>query len=112
MLFTEQDNNLSGKATFRMQIVRASDDHVAIKIENVGSIRCLLVPVLHPDDLQSAYFLDRESGNTWRCYSIVRTGKSANRLIGGNDSSAFNRAVAVYRHLAGIPDSTEPPAAR
>jgi hypothetical protein len=112
VLYFEQDNNLSGKAIYRMQIVKASDDHIAIKIENVGSIRYLLVPMLHAGDLQSVYFLDRESGDTWRYYSIVRTGKNANRLIGGNDSSAINRAVAVYRHLLGIPDNTEPPAAR
>jgi hypothetical protein len=112
VLYFEQDNNLSGKAIYRMQIVKASDDHVAIKIENVGSIRYLLVPMLHAGDLQSFYFMDRESGDTWRYYSIVRTGKNANRLIGGNDSSAINRAVAVYRHLVGIPDNTEPPAAR
>jgi len=112
VLYFEQDNNLSGKATYRMQIVKASDDHIAIKIDNVGSIRYLLVPMLHAGDLQSVYFLDRESGDTWRYYSIVRTGKNANRLIGGNDSSAINRAVAVYRHLVGIPDNTEPPAAR
>jgi hypothetical protein len=112
VLYFEQDNNLSGKAIYGMQIVKASDDHVAIRIENVGSIRYLLVPMLHAGDLQSIYFLDRESGGTWRYYSIVRTGKNANRLIGGNDSSAINRAVAVYRHLVGIPDNTEPPAAR
>jgi hypothetical protein len=112
VLYFEQDNNLSGKATYRMQIVKASDEHVAIEIENVGSIRYLLVPMLHAGDLQSIYFLDRESRGSWRYYSMVRTGKNANRLIGGNDSSAINRAVAVYRHLVGIPDNAEPPAAR
>src|SRR5579863_3443347 len=101
VLYFEQDNSLTGKAIYRMQIAKASDDHIAIEIENVGSIRYLLVPLLHSGDLQSIYFLDRESGDTWRYYSIVRTGKSANRLIGGNDSSAINRAVAVYRHLVG-----------
>jgi hypothetical protein len=110
-LYFEQDNNLTGKANYRMQIVKASEDHVVVEIENVGPIRYVLVPVLHTGDLQSIYFLDRESEGIWRYYSIVRTGKSASRLIAGNDSSAFNRAVAVYRHLAGIPDNTEPPAA-
>jgi uncharacterized protein DUF6675 len=110
-LYFEQDNNLTGKANYRMQIVKASQDHVVVKIENIGPIRYLLVPVLHTGDLQSIYFLDRESEGIWRYYSIVRTGKNASRLIAGKDASAFNRAVAVYRHLAGIPDNMEPPAA-
>jgi hypothetical protein len=110
-LYFEQDNNLTGKASYRMRIVKASQNHVVVKIENVGPIRYLLVPVLHSGDLQAIYFLDRESEDVWRYYSMVRTAKGASRLIAGNDSSAFNRAVAVYRHLVGIPDNTEPPAA-
>jgi hypothetical protein len=58
------------------------------------------------------YFLDRESDNVWRYYSIVRTGKNANALIAGNESSCINRAVAFYRHLVGIPATQEPPGAR
>jgi hypothetical protein len=36
----------------------------------------------------------------WRFYSIVRTGKNANRLIAGN----------AYRYLVGIPTSQDPAA--
>jgi hypothetical protein len=62
--------------------------------------------------MQSAYFLDRESENVWRYYSMVRTGKNASRLTAGHESSSINRAVAYYRALAGIPGDQEPPAAR
>jgi hypothetical protein len=62
--------------------------------------------------LQSMYFLDRESDSVWRYYSIVRTGKNANGLIAGNESSSINRAVAFYRHIVGIPTTQEPPGAR
>jgi hypothetical protein len=72
-----------------MQIVSASNDHIEIKIDNVSAIRYLLMPVLHTGDLQSVYFLDRESGDNWHYYSIVRTGKSASRLLAGNESSAI-----------------------
>jgi hypothetical protein len=61
---------------------------------------------------QSMYFLDRESDNVWRYYSIVRVGKNANGLITGNESSSVNRAVAFYRYLVGIPTTQEPPEAR
>ena len=72
-------------------------------------MRYFFIPILHPGELQSMYFLDRESDNVWRYYSIVRTGKNANRLIAGNESSSVNRAVAFYRYLVGIP--TDPRAA-
>jgi hypothetical protein len=75
-------------------------------------MRYLFIPLLHPGEMQSIYFLDRESENVWRYYSIMRTGQNANALIAGNESSAINRAVAFYRSLVGIPTSQEPPAAR
>jgi hypothetical protein len=112
VLYFEQVDNLSGKAIYRMQIVEASANRLVVGVENVSTIRYYLIPILRPGELQSMYFLDRESANVWRYYSIVRTGKNSNGLIAGNESSAINRAVALYRHLVGIPTAQEPPGAR
>jgi hypothetical protein len=79
-------------------------------VENVSTMRYHFIPILDPSE-QSIYFLDRESDNVWRYYSIVRTGKNANGLIAGNESSV-KQAVAFYRYLVGIPATQEPPAAR
>ncbi|MGC2417553.1 MAG: DUF6675 family protein [Candidatus Acidiferrales bacterium] len=112
VLYFEQVDNLAGKAIYRMHIVEASASRVVVSIENVSTMRYFFLPILHPGDLQSMYFLDRESDSVWRYYSIVRTGKNANGLIAGNESSSVNRAVAFYRHLVGIPTAQEPPGAR
>ena len=112
MLYFEQFDNLSGKAVYRMHIAKASADRIVFDVENVSTMRYLFLPILHTGELQSIYFLDRESDSVWRYYSIVRTGKNANRLIAGNESSSVNRAVAFYRYLVGIPTDQEPPAAR
>ena len=111
-LYFEQVDNLSGKAVYRMHIVEASASRLVFDIENVSTIRHFFIPILHPGELQSVYFLDRESDNIWRYYSIMRTGKNANGLIVGNESSSINRAVAFYRQLVGIPTAQEPPGAR
>ena len=112
ILYFEQVDNLSGKAIYRMHIAEASTNRLVVDVENITTMRYLLIPILHPGEMQSIYFLDRESDNVWRYYSIVRIGKNANRLIAGNESSGVNRAVAFYRHLVGIPTDQEPPAAR
>jgi hypothetical protein len=111
-LFFEQTDNLSGKAIYRMHIAEASAHRLVFDVENVTAMRYFLVPLFSPGEMQSVYFLDRESEDVWRFYSIVRTGRSANSLLAGNQSSAINRAVALYRSLVGIPTSQEPPAAR
>jgi hypothetical protein len=112
VLYFQQVDNLSGKAIYRMLIAEASADRLVFDVENVTTMRYLFIPVFHPGEMQSIYFLDRESENVWRYYSIVRTGLNANQLITGNESSAVNRAVAFYRYLVGIPTGQEPPAAR
>ena len=95
-----------------MHIVEATASRLVFDVENVSTMRYFFIPILHPGELQAMYFLDRESDNVWRYYSIVRTGKNANGLIAGNESSSVNRAVAFYRHLVGIPTAQEPPGAR
>jgi hypothetical protein len=112
VLYFEQVDNLSGKAIYRMHIVEASARRLVFDVENVSTMRSFFIPILHPGELQSMYFLDRESDNVWRYYSIVRTGKNANGLIARNESSSVNRAIAFYRHLVGIPTAQEPPGAR
>jgi hypothetical protein len=112
VLYFQQVDNLSGKAAYRMHIAEASAGRLVFDVENVSTMRFLFIPILHPGEMQSIYFLNRESDNVWRYYSIVRIGMHANRMIAGNESSAVNRAVAFYRYMVGIPADQEPPAAR
>ena len=112
VLYFEQVDNLSGTAIYRMHIAEASVDRLVFDVENVSVMRYFLVTLFHPGEMQSVYFLDRESDDVWRYYSIARTGRNASRLAAGHESSSINRAVAFYRSLAGIPTDQEPPAAR
>jgi hypothetical protein len=112
VLYLEQADNLSGNAVYRMHIAEASMDRIVFDVENVSIMRYSFVTLFHPGDMQSVYFLDRESDSVWRYYSIARTGRNASRLATGHDASSINRAVAFYRSLAGIPTDQEPPAAR
>lgn len=112
VFFFQQSDNLSGKAVFRLHIVEATADRVVFDISNVTAMRYLLLTLFHPGEMQSIYYLDRESEDTWRYYSIARTGKNASSLTTGHENSWINRSVAFYRHLTGIPTDQEPPAAR
>jgi hypothetical protein len=111
-LYFEEVDNLTGKATYRMQIVEESANRIVFAVENVSTIHYSFIPVLRPGEMQSIYFLNRESESVWRYYSIVRTGKNANKRLAGNESSSINRAVAFYRFVVGVPTDQEPPAAR
>ena len=110
--YFRQTDNLSGKATYRMKFERVSPDRLIFEIENVTTIRYLMVRLFRPGEMQSMYFLERESPGIWRYYNIVRTAQNSNPLAAGHGNSSINRAVAFFRHWAGIPTDQEPPAAR
>jgi hypothetical protein len=112
VLYFQQVDNLSGTAIYRMHVAEASADRLVFEVENVSIMRYLFVTLFRPGEMQSVYFLDRESESVWRYYSITRIGRNASRLAAGHASSSINRAVAFYRFLAGIPTDQEPPAAR
>jgi hypothetical protein len=110
--YFQQSDILSGKATYKMQMVSVTADRLIFETENVTGLRYLLLPLFPPHELQAIYFLERESSDIWRYYSIARTGKDASSLAAGHDASAVNRAAAFFRYFAGIPTDQEPPAAR
>jgi len=110
-LYFQQEDNLVGKAIYRMRIRSASPDRLVYDTENIGIMRYLLLPMFPPGGMQTITFLDRESQDVWRYYSIMRTSGNASQLTVGYNASFINRAVAFYRYLAGIPTDKEPPAA-
>jgi hypothetical protein len=112
VVFFEQLDNLAGKAIYRMHISEASENRIVVDVENVTTMKYLMLTLFHPGDLQTVYFLDRDAPDVWRYYSVVRTGKNASGLTTGRQASSINRAVAFFRHLAGLPGDLEPPAAR
>jgi hypothetical protein len=111
-LFFEQEDNLFGNVTYRMHIRKASPRSLVFDIENTTPIRYLTIPIFQPGQAQSIYYLEKESDEVWRYYAIARTVGKAGALLAGHESSAINRAVALYRRLAGIPGDLEPPAAK
>ena len=109
-LYFQQEDNLSGRAIYRLRIRSASPDRLVFDTENAWDVRYMLMTVFRPGGMQTITFLDREGRNVWRYYSITRMNTKGKLLVAGNASSSINRAVAYYRHLAGIPTDKEPPA--
>jgi hypothetical protein len=110
--YFQQMDNLSGKAIYRLHIVEATPDRLVFDVANVTLMKYLFIPLVPPGEMQSIYYLDRESEDIWRYYSMARTGKHVSRLTTGHEASWINRSVAFFRRTAGIPTDQEPPAAR
>ena len=111
LYFAQDDNRSTGDVVYRMRVREIDPDRLALEMENVSTVRYLLIPLAGPGDLQSAYFLERRSPDEWAYYNLARTGAGASSLTQGHEASYVNRAAALFRHFAGLPTDQEPPAA-
>lgn len=112
LYFSQRDNRSAGAVIYRMRAVETTTDRIVITMENVDRIRLLLVTLFPPGSVQSIHILERQPDGGWAYYSLLRTRASSSLLTGGFASSYVNRAVAFYRHIAGMPGEGMPPSAR
>ena len=107
----QTDSRSSDQVVYRMRVLEKRPDRLVVAMDNVTPVRLLLLTLFAPGDLQSTFFLERRPpSGIWSYYGLwgIRT----NALTSGHEASSINRAVAMYRHLAGIPTDQEPPAVR
>ena len=71
-----------------------------------------ILTLIPAGDLQTLYFLDRQTDGSWQFYNLTRVLNPSpllTHLMTG--PSYINRSVAMYRYIAGIQTDREPPAA-
>jgi len=112
VFFAQSDNRSSGAVVYRLTIRELSADRLVVETENVTAVRSLFMTLFEPGQLQATTFLERKPQDVWTYYSLSRTSPDVNWLISGHAASYINRAVALFRYIAGIPTDQEPPAAR
>jgi hypothetical protein len=74
-------------------------------------VRMFFFPLFDEGDLRFLYRLERLSPDEWGFYSVLQLGPGTSRLAQNREGSYLNRMTAVFRHIAGIPDTREPPVA-
>jgi hypothetical protein len=112
LYFAQSDNRSTGKTVYRQRVLAAEREHLCIESENTTAVKMMMLTLFGPGDVQSVVFLDRRGPGVWNFYSLSRTRAGSSMLPGSHEASYINRAVAYYRHVAGLPTDQEPPAAR
>jgi hypothetical protein len=109
-LYYWDDDSRSGEIVTRMTVRQRTADRAVIATENITPIRQFLITLFPPRSLQTVMFVQRVAPGVWGVYLLSRTSDEASMLAGGHEASYVNRAVAVYRQVAGIRTDAEPPA--
>lgn len=111
LYFAQADSRSSGQVVYRVRVLEKRPDRLVVTVDNASPVRLLLLTLFAPGDLQSTFFLERRSSDdVWAYYGLWGIRTSA--LTSGHEGSSVNRAVAMFRHIAGIPTDQEPPAVR
>jgi hypothetical protein len=107
----QKEDSIASGMILRSRFEHLAENRVIFKQVNLSESHILWTKILAPDEFETIYFLDHESGDVWRYYSLTRFGAAARPLSDASLASVINRSVAIYRYLAGIPTDREPPAA-
>ena len=102
LYLAQADNRSSGEVVYRLSVREQGPTRLVVALENVSTMRYLFLPLAGPGDLQSLYFLDREPSGAWDYYGLMRITADASSLLAGHAASYVNRAVALFRFLAGL----------
>jgi len=108
LYFMQQDNRSSDKVVYRLRVQAIDSDRLVVTVENVTQVSVFIFTAFDPGDLKSTYIFTRLSPASWGYYSLSGAREEA-ALLGSHGSSYLNRALAIYRHLAGLPGDQGPP---
>jgi hypothetical protein len=112
LFFRQQENTPAGDVIYRLTVHERNADRLVVTTENALPVRFLLLPLFGPGDYQTLFVIEREDEGHWRYYSLLRVAGSFETMLRDHAASYINRAVAIFRHIAGLPTDAEPPAAR
>jgi hypothetical protein len=109
LYFLQDDNRSSGPVLYQLQVLEKGPSRLVIEVENASPLKTFMMTLFHPGDLQFLYILEGRAAGIWGIYSLTRAGPGSSWLSGGHEASYASRAVAFYRHIAGIPTDQNPP---
>jgi len=112
LYFLAADNRSRDDSVSRLRISGAENGRLVIETANLTALHWLFVPFAAPGDVQTWYFLEHETGDSWRFYSLTRVLYASPFFVAVVPNASYvNRAMAMYRYMTGIPTDRDPPAA-
>jgi len=101
VFFWQEENTPLDAVTYRMTVRRADTDTVAIEISNALAARAGLFERVPPGHHAFFYRFDRREDGGWTLYGLMRSGSGPRLVARAGRKSYGNRAVALFRYLAG-----------
>lgn len=107
----QKENSLASGVVLATRFRDISKRRLIFDQINITASTILTMTILEPRAFQTTYFLERESDDVWRYFSLTRFGATGETLSKGEIASIINRSVALFRYLGALPMTREPAAA-
>jgi hypothetical protein len=110
--FQQRENRGNDDIVYRMRVLSVGPDGFSVELSNASDIDFMFFRLFAPGDLRSVYFFQQLGTDEWGYWAVGGTHLGMTGVFGPHIGSFENRATALYRHFAGIPEDQEPPAAK
>ena len=112
LYFQQRENRGHDAIVYRLRVLSVGPDGFSVDLTNASSIDFMFFRLFAPGDLRSVYFFKRLADGEWGYWAVGGTHLVMTGLFGPHIGSFENRATALYRHFAHMPEDQEPPAAK
>jgi hypothetical protein len=107
------NDSRSGPLVYWVRVLENSAQRLVQAEENVSPVRAFGLTAFQPSALQTVVCAQRQANDVWGLYILARIDRQTSSFIAnGHEASTANRALALFRYLAGVPTDAEPPAVR
>lgn len=109
IFFWQEENTPLGAVTYRMTAREVDARTVIVEISNVLPARATLFASVPPGHHEFLYRFHRRDDGAWSLYGLMRSGSGPRLIARAGRKSYGNRAVALFRYLAGESTDGTPP---
>lgn len=112
LYFVQDATDSLGPIVYELTVRERSATRLVMTTRNLSKGRAFGLSVIEPGGLEGFFSVEHEAGPLWRCYALTRVHLLIPAAMAPPPEDFLNKAVALFRFLAGLPTDTEPPAMR
>ena len=107
--FWQEERTPLDAVTYRVRVREPDATTIMVALDNALPARASIFETLPPGTHEFLYVLRQRPDGRWRIYGLMRSGTRPSLIAATRGKSYGNRAVALYRHLAGEATDGAPP---
>jgi hypothetical protein len=112
LYFVQDAMDSLGPIVHELTVRERSAAQLIMTTRNITKGMVYGLPVINPDGLEGFFMVEHEDGPIWRYYALTRVHLLIPDAMAPPPEDHLNKAVALFRFVAGISTDTEPPALR